>query len=122
MNAIATQPRAEIFRFEDLTAVDCPCGKARRALGEREDLPFTLHRTEISETARTHYHRTLTETYYILECEPGAAMELDGRRISVRAGDCVVIPPETRHRAVGRLTVLIVVYPKFDPADEWFDE
>jgi hypothetical protein len=26
-----------------------------------------------------------------------------------------------RHRAIGRMQVLIVVYPKFDPADEWFD-
>jgi mannose-6-phosphate isomerase-like protein (cupin superfamily) len=95
---------------------------ARRAFTERDDLPFTLHRTEISEDARSHYHRTLTETYYILECGPDAALELDGRRESVRAGDCIVIPPETRHRAVGRMTVLIVVHPKFDPADEWFDE
>jgi hypothetical protein len=28
----------------------------------------------------------------------------------------------TRHRAVGRMKVLLVVFPKFDAADEWFDE
>ena len=88
---------------------------------DRTDLPFTFHRTEITENARTHYHRTLTETYYILECGENAAMELNGRLADVQAGDCIVIPPYTRHRAVGRMTVLIVVYPKFDPADEWFD-
>jgi mannose-6-phosphate isomerase-like protein (cupin superfamily) len=48
-------------------------------------------------------------------------MELDGRQIGVQAGNCIVIPPQTRHRAIGRMTVLILVYPKFDPADEWFD-
>jgi hypothetical protein len=26
-----------------------------------------------------------------------------------------------RHRAVGRMTILNVVVPPFDPADEWFD-
>jgi mannose-6-phosphate isomerase-like protein (cupin superfamily) len=48
-------------------------------------------------------------------------MELDERRVNVQVGDCVVIPPQTRHRAVGAMTVLIIAYPKFDPADEWFD-
>jgi quercetin dioxygenase-like cupin family protein len=121
-NSTVAPPLAEILRFDDLPAVDCPCGTARRAFAQRGDVPFTLHRTEISENARTHYHRKLTETYYILECGADAAMELNGTRANVRAGDCIVIPPETRHRAVGRMTVLIVVYPKFDPADEWFDE
>lgn len=111
----------EIIHFDDLPAVECPCGTARRALAARPDLPFTFHRTEITENARTHYHRTLTETYYILKCGPEAAIELDGRSITVKAGDCIVIPPGTRHRAVGRMTVLIIVHPKFDPADEWFD-
>jgi hypothetical protein len=26
-----------------------------------------------------------------------------------------------RHRAIGRMRVLIVVLPKFNPDDEWFD-
>ena len=30
-------------------------------------------------------------------------------------------PPGVRHRAVGRMTILNVVVPPFDPADEWFD-
>lgn len=115
------RPSVEVIRFDDLPAVDCPCGKARRALVDRQDLPYTFHRTEITETARTHYHRTLTETYYILECGPEGALELDGDRITVSSGDCIVIPPGVRHRAIGRMTVLIVVHPKFDPADEWFD-
>jgi hypothetical protein len=32
-----------------------------------------------------------------------------------------MIPPGVRHRALGRMRVLIVVLPKFDPEDEWFD-
>jgi hypothetical protein len=31
-----------------------------------------------------------------------------------------VIRPGTP-RAIGKMKVLIVVFPKFDPADEWFD-
>jgi hypothetical protein len=34
---------------------------------------------------------------------------------------CVLIRPGVRHRAVGKMQVLIVVLPKFDASDEWFD-
>jgi mannose-6-phosphate isomerase-like protein (cupin superfamily) len=90
-------------------------------LADAADLPFTLHRTQIDEDARTHYHRQLTETYFVLECGPEARLELDGESVALRPGIAVVIRPGVRHRAVGKLTVLILVWPKFDPADEWFD-
>jgi len=32
-----------------------------------------------------------------------------------------MIPPGVRHRAIGKMRVLIVAYPKFDPKDEWLD-
>ncbi len=74
-----------------------------------------------SRSTHTHYHREHTEIYYILECAAGAAIELDDERVPVTAGHAVMIPPLVRHRAVGRMTVLNVVVPPFDPADEWFD-
>ncbi|MCH2212899.1 MAG: cupin domain-containing protein [Fuerstiella sp.] len=107
--------------FAEVAAVACPCGQARRGYADVPEFPGTIHVTDISEDARIHYHKTLTETYYILECGPDAAMELDGKRQDVRPGWSVVIPPGTRHRAVGKMKVLIVVLPEFDPADEWFD-
>jgi mannose-6-phosphate isomerase-like protein (cupin superfamily) len=48
-------------------------------------------------------------------------MELDGEQVPVRPLQSFVIPPGVRHRAIGRMKVLIVVLPEFDPADEWFD-
>lgn len=99
----------------------CPCGSTRRAFLDLADYPLSVHRVEIGAEARSHYHRRLTETYYFLDCQPGAAMELDGQLVPVRAGMCLVIRPLTRHRAVGRMTILNIVSPKFDPADEWFD-
>ncbi|MFN7579864.1 MAG: cupin domain-containing protein [Planctomyces sp.] len=107
--------------FQQITPVPCPCGQARRAFAGMPEFPGTLHITEISEDAKRHYHRRLTETYVILECGPDAAMELDGERIPVQPLQSFVIPPGVRHKAVGRMKVLIVVLPEFDPADEWFD-
>jgi mannose-6-phosphate isomerase-like protein (cupin superfamily) len=113
--------RYVIVDFDELPRVACPCGTARRAFADIAAFPATIHRTEISCDAKTHYHRKLTETYYFLECEPGAEMELDGQRVGVRPGMAIIIRPGVRHRAVGRMQVLIFVLPKFDPEDEWFD-
>jgi hypothetical protein len=33
----------------------------------------------------------------------------------------VLIPPGVRHRAMGRMTILDVAVPPFDPADERID-
>ncbi len=110
-----------IVDFDEILATPCPCGKAQRALADVSSFPGTLHRTEISTEARAHYHRRLTEVYYFLECGPDARIELDGELVPIKPAMCVVIPPGVRHRAVGQMTVLIVVCPKFDPDDEWFD-
>jgi mannose-6-phosphate isomerase-like protein (cupin superfamily) len=112
---------SEIVDFANIAPVDCPCGTARRAFLDVADFPLSVHQTEISVDARTHYHRHLTEVYYILECGPKAALQLDEWQVPVAPGHCLRIPPGVRHRAIGRMKVLVIVSPKFDPADEWFD-
>jgi mannose-6-phosphate isomerase-like protein (cupin superfamily) len=107
--------------YSMIEAVRCPCGWARRAFANVPNAPASVHRVEVEVDARTHYHREHTEIYYILECAAGAAIELDGERVTVETGLAVMIPPGVRHRAVGRMTILNVVVPPFDPADEWFD-
>jgi mannose-6-phosphate isomerase-like protein (cupin superfamily) len=111
----------EVADFATINGVNCPCGTARRAFQDVADFPGTVHVTEISADARLHYHRRLTETYFFLECEPGAKMQLNDEILDVHPGLCLLIRPGVRHRAIGRMKVLIVVIPKFDPADEWFD-
>ncbi len=112
------ETRYRVIHFDDIEGVACPCGTARRAFADVAESPGTVHRTEITADAKLHFHRRLTETYYVLECEDNAAMELDGRRVPVRQGTCILIPPGVAHRAIGRMTVLILVVPKFDPEDE----
>ena len=111
----------EIADFAEIPGTPCPCGTARRAFSDIEDFPATVHVTEISVDAQKHYHKTLTETYFFLECGDDAKMELDDEIIPVHPGRSIMIRPGTRHRALGEMKVLIMVLPKFDPADEWFD-
>ena len=48
-------------------------------------------------------------------------MQLDDEVIPLHPGRCILIPPGVRHRAIGVMKVLIVVFPKFDPEDEFVD-
>lgn len=111
----------KVVEFSALPVLQCPCGTTQRAFGEVAAYPGTIHLTRISEDALLHYHKRLTETYYFLECGPGATMQLDDETVPVKAGMCIMIPPGVRHRAIGKMTVLNIVFPKFDPADEWMD-
>jgi mannose-6-phosphate isomerase-like protein (cupin superfamily) len=121
MSSTAAERRYRIVDFASIPGVPCPCGTARRAFAEESDYPATIHVTDIADDARVHYHRAHTETYFILECEPGAAIHLDGEVFPVRPGTCILIPPGVRHRAIGRMRIVNIVMPKFDPADEHFD-
>lgn len=110
------------YLVADLDAVEpvpCPCGLARRAFATPDNTVATLHVTDITTDARVHYHKTMTEIYFVLEGE--GYMELDGERVPLKPHTSVLIKPGCRHRAVGRLRIVNVPIPAFDPADEWFD-
>jgi mannose-6-phosphate isomerase-like protein (cupin superfamily) len=121
MNDTLAGQRYRVVDFADIPGVPCPCGTARRAFADAPELPATVHITEISENAALHYHKRLTETYYFLECGAEAQMQLDEDILPIKPGMCIMIPPGVRHRAVGRMKVLIIAMPKFDPSDEWLD-
>jgi mannose-6-phosphate isomerase-like protein (cupin superfamily) len=108
-----------VAHFDDITAVPCPCGMSKRAFAVPDNPVATIHQVDIQVDARVHYHKNLTEIYYILEGE--GHMELDGERVPVRPGSTILIKPGCRHRAVGKLKILNVPVPAFDPHDEWFD-
>ena len=48
-------------------------------------------------------------------------LELDGERVPVKPMSAVYIKPGCRHRAVGRLKIINIPVPVFDPEDEWLD-
>ncbi len=112
---------AVVVDMTKLAPVRCPCGWASRAFADVPGAPMSVHRVEIATDAVAHYHKDHTETYVVLECESHAAIELNGVPTAVQPGIAILIPPGVRHRAVGRMTILNIVVPPFDPADEWFD-
>jgi mannose-6-phosphate isomerase-like protein (cupin superfamily) len=108
-----------IAQLDEIDPVACPCGQARRAFAEPWNTLATVHLTEISQDSRVHYHKKMTEIYTVLEGE--GHLELDGEIIPLKPLTTVMIRPGCRHRAVGKLKLLIVPMPPFDPADEFED-
>jgi quercetin dioxygenase-like cupin family protein len=106
-------------QLDELEPTRCPCGWSRRAFAEITNSPASVHVVQIESDARVHYHRKMTEIYIILEGE--GWLELDGERIPVRPLSAIMIKPGCRHRAIGKLKIINVPIPAFDPADEWFD-
>src|SRR5688572_25789396 len=98
-----------IAQLDDISPTRCPCGWARRAFASLANVPASVHLVEISENARAHYHRRMTEIYVVLEGE--GYIELDGVSHPVRPLTAVMIQPGCRHRAIGALRILNVPIP-----------
>jgi mannose-6-phosphate isomerase-like protein (cupin superfamily) len=114
--------RAAKYRIAQLDEIDpvrCPCGWARRAFANAKNSAASVHQVDIQLDARTHYHKKMTEIYIVLEGE--GAIELDGQTFPVKPMTSIMIKPGCRHRALGRLRIINVAIPAFDPKDEWFD-
>ena len=108
-----------IARFDDIEAVKCPCGFSRRVFVSSDNPTATMHIVDNEQDARVQFHKKLTEVYLILEGE--GSMELDGQMVPVKPFTSIFIRPGCRHRAVGRMKIVNVSIPAFDPDDEWFD-
>ena len=108
-----------IARFDEIDAVKCPCGFAKRAFAVPDNSAATMHIVDIQEDSRVHYHKKLTEIYLVLE--GSGQMELDGENIPVTPFAAIFIKPGCRHRAVGKMRIVNVCIPPFDTKDEWFD-
>ena len=108
-----------IARFDEIDAIKCPCGFSRRAFVAPDNPTATMHIVDIQQDSKVHYHKKLTEVYLVLE--GSGWMELDGRKVPVTSLTAIFIKPGCRHRAVGKMRILNVSIPAFEPNDEYFD-
>ena len=113
--------RARWCGSADLPGIACPVRhRPARVRRGRRRARASLHLVEVKQDTERHYHRRLTEIYYVLA--GSGQIELDGELRPLTAGDAVLIPSGVVHRAVpgsAPMTLLNFVMPAFDPADEW---
>ncbi len=112
-------PNYIVDHFDNIDSVRCPCGFVRRALARPDNPTATVHIVDIQQDSKVHYHKKGTEIYLVLEGE--GHIELDGDMVPLRPFTTVLIKPLCRHRAVGKLRIVNICIPPFDPGDEWFD-
>src|ERR1700722_7925056 len=84
------------------------CGQIRPLIEEADGAAGKVHHGEIDH-AKLHYHERTDEFYYVIEGE--GTMVLDDETIELHKGVVVYVPRGTRHKAIGRLTVLTICIP-----------
>lgn len=108
----------QIARLSEIEPTPCPCGQAKRAFMNEQNDVASIHLVEIKKDSEPHYHKQMTEIYYVLEGE--GHIEVDDEIHPLTPGTAVLIQPGCRHRAVGAdLKILNIPVPKFNPDDEF---
>ena len=114
--ATARQP---ILRsLSDIESVRGVCGFRRSLItGADTDVANVSHLT--IDDSREHYHKEMTELYYVLKGR--GEIVLDGERRPIAEGEIALIPPGVRHTSKGDMEVLIVGVPPLETEDVFFD-
>ena len=109
-----------IRRVSEVAPTPCPCGESRRAVTGEDNDAASVHVVTISKDSKRHFHKRLTEFYYVLEGQ--GEMLLDDDVVPIGPGMVVCIKPGTVHVARGNLKIVNFVVPPFDADDEYVVE
>src|ERR1700676_2400368 len=85
------------------------CGQIRCLIEEKDGAAGEVHHVEIQD-AKLHYHEQTDEFYYVIAGQ--GTMVLDDEEIELQPGVVVYVPRGVKHKAIGKLTVLIVCVPR----------
>ena len=87
---------------------------------ELENSPLGIALAVI-ERSREHFHKKMTEYYYVIEGKGNAY--LNGKKLEIKKGDLLVIPPLTRHyvekRGKEKVKILVISFPPWSPTDHY---
>ena len=85
------------------------CGQIRPLIEEKDGAAAEVHHLEITD-AKLHYHQRTDELYYVIDGH--GRMRLDDDEIELRPGVVVYVPRGVKHKAWGKLKVLVVCIPR----------
>ncbi len=107
-----------IRNVSDIESVRGVCGFRRALVTGADTAVANVSHLEI-DNSRNHYHKQMTEFYYVLKGE--GEIVLDGERRHIQAGELVLIPPGVWHTSEGEMEVLIVGVPPLETEDVHFE-
>src|SRR5215468_6877766 len=85
------------------------CGQIRPLIEERDGAAAEVHHLEITD-AKLHYHERTDEIYYVID--GSGRMVLDDAEIELSKGVTIYVPRGVKHRAWGKLEVLVICMPR----------
>jgi mannose-6-phosphate isomerase-like protein (cupin superfamily) len=85
------------------------CGQIRPLITADDEAAAEVHHVEI-DNAKLHYHAQTDEIYHVIGGT--GTMVLDDETIALQPGVVVYVPRGTKHKAIGKLTVLTVCIPR----------
>ncbi len=116
MTEVATE-NFLIRRLPDVPEERGVCG-FRRTLITADDTPAVNVSHLRIDNSRYHYHRRMTELYYVLS--GSGTITLDGETYPIEQGDIVLIRPGVWHTSEGEMNVLITGVPAGETTDIFF--
>jgi len=114
----ATKLEPIIRNVKDFESVRGVCGFRRALVTGADTAVANVSHLQI-DNSRNHYHKQMTEFYYVLKGR--GEIVLDGERRPIEEGELAVIPPGVWHTSEGDMEVLIVGVPPLETEDVHFD-
>lgn len=117
MTEVASE-RFLIRRLSEVSEERGVCG-FRRTLISVDDTPAVNVSHLRIDNSRYHFHRRITELYYVLS--GSGSITLDGEKHPIEQGDIVLIRPGVWHTSEGEMNVLITGVPAGEATDIFFE-
>jgi len=113
-----------VRKLKEAKPAEITCGVMRKLTDAKDFHGMDLVHVTIKEPTKKHYHKKLTEVYYVLK---GAIdVELDGKVEHLKEGEMIMIFPNTNHKAWKKgktdAEILVVCCPPWAEEDEIFVE
>lgn len=103
---------------------DITCGIMRNLTGSKDFEGMDLVHVTITDSTKRHYHKDLTECYYVLKGT--IDVEIDGKVEHLEKGSLIMIRPNTNHKAWKTseedAEILVVCCPPWREEDEILTE
>jgi mannose-6-phosphate isomerase-like protein (cupin superfamily) len=100
------------------------CGIMRKLTGSKDFSGMDFVHVTIRDSTKQHYHKKLTEVYYVLK--GSINITVDGKTERLKPGQMIMIFPKTKHKATKTskedAEILVVCCPPWSEEDEILSE
>lgn len=109
-----------IRKVSDSNPKEITCGMMRKLTIPKDFENMDIAHVIISNETKEHYHKKLTECYYVLK--GSIVMEIDGKTEKLEKGSLIMIYPNTNHKArkisKENAEILVICCPPWSEEDE----